>query len=322
MEITRRGAIELLAATPVAMAQTPAGIEPVALSWLDGAPPETAAGVAWGVPFRRGAVRREQTFRLSTTDGRALPLQSWPLAYWPDGSMKFLGFATVADAGASAPLRLSHDAPGAPVGPAVRVTSFAQAVEIDTGALQCRIAAAGASIVESMTMEGRVVAREGRLVCTLEDRTQAAGGVIRYEDFRSQVRKVAVEQSGPVRAVVRIEGVHRAVKGAREWLPFVVRLYFHAGLARVRMIHTIVFDGDDRRDFIRGLGVAFTVPMREQIHNRHVRFSGEDAGLWAEPVQPATGRRRITMPGRANLYADQLAGARLPNREEFPAAGQ
>jgi len=44
------------------------------------------------------------------------------------------------------------------------------------------------------------------------------------------------------------------------------------------------------RDFIRGLGVAFSVPMREQIHNRRVRFSGEGDGLWAEPIQPASVR--------------------------------
>ena len=35
----------------------------------------------------RGTVRKEQTFTLTTADGKALPLQNWPLAYWPDGSM-------------------------------------------------------------------------------------------------------------------------------------------------------------------------------------------------------------------------------------------
>ena len=54
------------------------------------------------------------------------------------------------------------------------------------------------------------------------------------------------------------------------------------------MVHTFVFDGDEQKDFIRGLGLVFAVPMREQVHNRHVRFSGEDDGLWAEPVQPLT----------------------------------
>ncbi len=89
------------------------------------------------------------------------------------------------------------------------------------------------------------------------------------------------------------------------------------------LIHTFVFDGDEKKDFIRGLGLSFAVPMREQVHNRHVRFSGEEDGLWAEPVQPATGRRVLNLPGtRTNAFVDQLAGKRLPNREAFDAAGQ
>jgi len=87
-----------------------------------------------------------------------------------------------------------------------------------------------------------------------------------------------------------------------------VRLYFYAGLAQVRLVHTIVFDGDDQKDFIHGLGVAFSVPMREQIHNRHVRFSGEGDGLWAEPIEPASARP-LMLPG---------GGKRLPG----PTGGQ
>ena len=89
--------------------------------------------------------------------------------------------------------------------------------------------------------------------------------------------------TGPVRAVVKIEGLHKSA--TREWLPFTVRLYFYAGAEPIRMVHTIIFDGDHEKDFIKGLGVVFTVPMREQLHNRHVRFSGADGGLWSEPVQ-------------------------------------
>jgi hypothetical protein len=93
-----------------------------------------------------------------------------------------------------------------------------------------------------------------------------------------------------------------------------LRLYFYADLENIRLIHSFIFDGDDKKEFIRGLGVSFGVPMREQVHNRHVRFSGEGEGLWSEPVQPATGRRVLMAPGsRANVFADQLAGKRLPN---------
>ena len=301
MKITRRRAIGI-AASAAAFEQATAQIPSAAgipINWLGGAAPAVETGVSWGVPWARGAVRKEQTFTLGT-----LPLQSWPLAYWPDGSVKFMGFATVAGPNTAA-LRLAPGTPAAPTAP-VRVTNTAAAVEIDTGALKARIAKRGTNLIESLVVDGREVAREGQLVCMLD------GGA----GFTSDIRGVTVEQTGPVRAVVKITGVHK--NNNREWLPFTVRLYFYAGVAPVRLLHTIVFDGDDQKDFIRGLGLVFSVPMREQVHNRHVRFSGEGDGLWSEPVQPATGRR--VLPG--NPYADQLAGKRIPNKETFNAAGQ
>ncbi len=303
----------------------------VAVNWLGGTSPLLETGVSWGVPWPRGAVRKDQIFNLEAADGKTLPLQTWPLAYWPDGSLKWSGLATVAGAGAAGPFRLAHGtSPGKTGAAAVTVRQSAGAVDVDTGKLQCRIARQGAALIDSMTVEGRVVARQGRLACTLEDRSNP--DVVRLQQFTSSIKQVTVEQTGPVRAVVRIEGTHKAERGSREWLPFTVRLYFYLGQATVRMVHSIVFDGDQEKDFLRGLGVFFTVPMREQVHNRHVRFSGEDEGLWSEPLQPATGARRLMAPGAApsppgalaenDLYAKQLAGQRIPNKEEFNEQGQ
>jgi hypothetical protein len=107
------------------------------------------------------------------------------------------------------------------------------------------------------------------------------------ESFVSKVEKVTVEQSGPVRAVLKVEGKHKLAKGGREWLPFSLRLYFYAGDPAIHVVHTFVYDGDQKKDFIRGLGLRFTVPMREEVYNRHVAFGGQDGGLWMESLQPA-----------------------------------
>jgi hypothetical protein len=62
-----------------------------------------------------------------------------------------------------------------------------------------------------------------------------------------------------------------------------------------------------------------------------VRFSGDEDGVWAEPLQPATGRRALALPGAGGgrgggqqqiAFETQLAGKRLPNKEAFNAAGQ
>ncbi len=272
MKITRRSAIGILASS-VALEQqvsaqtgTPGAVD---VRWLDGSAPGAEIGVTWGVPWARGTVKREQTFALTADSGKALPVQSWPLAYWPDGSVKFSAFATVTNA--PGPLRL---APGTPVpATAIKVAQSPQAIDIDTGKLQCRIPRSGSAFIGAMTIEGRVVARDARLVCTLEDRSTP--GVLRFPEFTSEIKKVEVEQSGPVRAVVKIEGVHKG--GAREWLPFVVRLYFYAR----------------RRAGAAGAHCHFRWRSREGFHQgTRPGLRGADARAGAQPAHPSLRRSR------------------------------
>src|SRR6185369_10375025 len=108
MKLTRRTALQLLATTAAATPEPPQPSPATRLNWLDRTPPALTSGVSWGVPWPRGTVRREQTFSLGN-----LPLQSWPLAYWPDGSIKFTAFATVAGS-TSTNANLTTGTPAAP----------------------------------------------------------------------------------------------------------------------------------------------------------------------------------------------------------------
>ncbi len=288
-----------LSAQPMATSAT--------VNWLESKAPVTGTGVSFGVPWPRGAVKSGQTLALTGADGKKLPVQSWPLAYWPDGSVKWSGIATVA--GAVAPITV---APGAAfTDGAIQVTQTADAIDIDTGKLKARILKQGPVLIASLAIDGREVARNGQLDCILQTapETDYLTPAPR-EKYLGEIKKVTVEQSGPVRAVVKIEGMHRAAQGTREWLPFIVRLYFYAGQEPVRMVHTIMYDGDKEKEFIRGLGLVFEVPFRELPQNRHVRFSNSNGGLWAEPVLlPAGGGRGAGGP--AGPVVNQLDGQKM-----------
>lgn len=303
-----------------------AAAEPVQIGWLGGTPAPAATGVSWGVPWPKGAVPKTQTFALTAADGKTLPLQSWPLAYWPDGSLKWSGFATVAGPETAGPFKLAAGDTGAAAGATLSVRKTDTTIEVDTGKLKCRVVTWGSTLIDSLAIDGREVARQARLVCILQHGPDGGPDETpRREKFMGKITRVTVDQSGPVRAVLRIDGVHKAAGATREWLPFVVRLYFYAGQESVRLVHTIIYDGDEQKDFIRGLGLEFAVPMREQIQNRHVRFSGEGNGLWAEPIQPMVGRggRSVRDPESGeDVYPAQLEGRRVPNRERYNPQGQ
>jgi hypothetical protein len=321
--LTRRNFFKagaLAAALPMAVraGQAAAGAAPapaatpgsVSLAWLEGTP-ALMTGTTFGVPWPRGAVRKDQAFVL-TGPGGEVACQSWPTAYWPDGSVKWAAYALPAQAAADGPLQL-RPGKGRAAGPALSIGENADAIVVNTGVIECVVPRQGAELIRSIRRGGRDIARGGRLVALSDDQPDGSAGGTRQVAYEGELTRVTLEQRGPVRSVVKLEGMHRAASAGRSWLPFTVRLYFYAGAESVRIMHTFVFDGDEQKDFLRGIGLRFEVPLADAPHNRHVRFAGEAGGLWAEGVRNLTGLRRD--PGEAVRKA-QLSGQATPHIAE------
>jgi hypothetical protein len=250
---------------------------------------------------------------LRGADNSLHALQSWPLAWWPDGSLKWTAHAL-------APTAVIGDGPfevvaqrGGKGSENLLVNELESGIEIDTGRFTCRLARSGAHFITSISRNGREALRDGHLVLLRQDRASStADAQVNQQRFESAIEKVTLEQRGPVRAVVKVEGrhAHGGTQDARRWLPFTLRLYFYAGSDAVRVLHTIVFDGDESRDFVCGLGLRFTVPLDAELHDRHVRFVGERDGVFGEAVRGLTGLRRDA--GAAARQA-QIAGEAVPS---------
>ncbi len=287
----------------------------VDLAWLGGAPRRVEGETVWGAPWPRGVIKASTRFKASA-GGNELPLQTWPLAYWPDGSLKWTGHALAGPVTAET-LRVEPGQPALPASPVV-VAATEEFITVTTGDLVCKLARGGSVLITSVARSGREALRNGRLVCLREDRSQAETGVLRTQVFESQVTSATVEQSGPVRAVVRLDGIHRGA--GRDWLPFSVRVALAAG-GGMTLTHTFTFDGDAATDFISGLGVRFDTPLTDELHNRHVRFAGAADGLWGEAVRNLPGWQpaKFALAGR---FADQLEGKPVPSLAEMDAKTQ
>ena len=180
--------------------------------WLDGRAPATNTGATWGVPWPHGKHKHTVAhFSLREPGGAAIPLQSWPLAFWPDGSLKWTAHALPVDAKLGAgPWEIV--ATREPVMPEARINvkDDGSTVEIDTGAITCKLNRAGRSVIDSVARNGHTSLRDGRLVLLSQDRA-GAEGVTRHDAFESRVDRVVIEQRGPVRAVIKIEGSHEGL---------------------------------------------------------------------------------------------------------------
>ncbi|MEO5493648.1 MAG: Tat pathway signal sequence domain protein [Sphingomonas sp.] len=283
------------------------------LAWLDGSPPDVHEGQTWGQPWPRGTRYSTAGYRLTAAGQGTVPVQSWPLAWWPDGSVKWTGHAIPADAARSRALTLSPGTALAPPIP-VSVRETPAAIEVANGDILWRIPRSGAALIASATVGGREVLRGIGLIATAQDRPDDEDGLPKLDRFAGIVDLVTVEQHGPVRAVIKIDGQHRGPGDG--WLAFSLRLYFYSGSASVRIVHSLIFDGDPQKRFIRGLGLSGAVPMHDAAHDRHIRFGGEKGGLWGEAVRPLTGLRRD--PG-ATFRAAQVAGQPVPPLAQMPA---
>ncbi|WP_336963056.1 Tat pathway signal sequence domain protein [Sphingobium aquiterrae] len=328
--ITRRDTMKLAAGAAVvagaALGEPVSGAtaraQPVAARWLgDVAPPAgpdlswgLSYGLSWGVPWPRGTLRKDSTLTAHGPDGTPVPLQSWPLAYWPDGSLKWTGHA--AGGTMSAPEIRIEPGRGTPPAAPVIVTERPDAVVIRTGTSAYVLPRSGPVLIAEATRDGKARLRNGRLICLRQDSADIGAPAIRTEAFESLVQSVHVEQKGPVRALVRIDGVHSG--RGRSWMPFTIRIAVFADGGMARIVHSLVFDGDGEKDFLSGLGIRFDVPMADEPQNRHIRFAGEGTGLWGEAVRnlPGWQPELFTLAPR---FQDQLDGRPIPMLAEMDA---
>ncbi len=299
----------------------------LSLHWI-GDTPQEDTGVTLGVPYDPGEMTEDTPTLLTTPAGQALAHDSWTLAYWPDGSVKWQAIATVAPAGSDSLILAKANArqPKNTGGPRLEVTETEAGITVNTGPITASIPRQGRCLVDSITMDGTAMATNIRLACSTQSEPMSEGTTsIEITNYSMRLAAADVERRGDTRAVVRLSGTHQGPRG-REWLPFTVRLYFYAGRERVDMTHTIVFDGDQDTDFIRSLLVAADVPMRQETYNRHVAFACADGGVWSEPVQPLVGRRTLAPPEgdlrTETMQERQMEGETIPPRGQFDEKGK
>ena len=297
----------------------------ITLRWI-GDTPQTDTPNTWGVPFEQGYVHPHNLFTLTTKDS-TLTYDFWPLAYWPDGSVKWGAFATVVPGGTDS-LMVNIDFKRSWVQKGKKqetkdtyLTSNNSPIKISTGSLTAHISRQGENLFDSLIYKGIKIADGARLICQTRENIFSNGeeSTSKLGSFKSLIKACNIERTNRVRTVVKVEGVH--TDGKREWLPFVVRLYFYQGSEQVKMVHTLLYDGDAEKDFISGVGVQFNIPLRDEAYNRHIAFTNTEGGVWSEPVQPLVGRR-ILMLDRQNMQLLQMKGERVPSPEAFDRRSQ
>ena len=249
-----------------------------------------AVPITRGVPLARGVLKDEKEAAVSDAAGRPVPCVTRALAFWPDGSIKWLLVdfqATLKAAGAKFQLVVGARARPAPISKPLEVAQSPGAICVDTGKLKMTVSdeqgrlALGIGLDlngDGQVSDSEAIVRSagqvfGCLFSHVEDSRDYRSHVWRDpgrpDPGDAEVTGLRVEEQSPLRAVVvvranlrhpllasTIPAEHRPKIGT----PVTLRLHLYAGSSRVWVQHTFLFAGDGNHDFLRQLGLRLPLP--------------------------------------------------------------
>ena len=157
--------------------------------------------------------------------------------------------------------------------PSLFVKEEEDAYIVDAGCVHATVPKNKNVILCDVTVDGRVQVTDADLVLQLEERSVKDGVLIQKTvPYTGEIESVSIEEQGPVRVTFCLRGTHVSHANDRRVLPFVIREIIYLNSPKIDFEHTFLFDGDEKKDFLKGLGVRFHRPMKGEMYNRHIRF--------------------------------------------------
>ena len=258
--------------------------------------PDGPACESWpilvGVPFPKGALQSAVQVRLLGPDGRERPSQVKSVATWAPGknaSIRWvhLDFQADVTAGGTAKYQVEFGkgVKRQAVTRPLKATETLDQIEIDTGVLRLIVNRKTFRFIDQAWYDANRNGRYEDAEQVLKPKAGTGPYLVdhkdnRYDAAKDKAPQVILEEHGPMRAVIRAEGWHRA--GKTEGLvegragpeapkdalcKFIVRIVAYRGKPYVRVFHTFVFTADSNKVRLRDIGL----PLRPDFGG-NVRF--------------------------------------------------
>ena len=267
--------------------------------------------VTSGVPFPPGAAGADATFTLSV-GGRLTPAQFRVLSKWDgyDGSVKWLLIDYLSRG--QRPERVTLNVAAKPPARAVTQVGFTPitirdlmetpaaseaaetppapvkvGIEVDTGPLRFHVREDRPDFLDGVWLDQNKDGKfsdDERMIgsgTTLEVVTvpagNASGAETTYRSAGSSAGyKVQIEESGPVRAEIRISGILKA-DGGQSMFPWIVRIHAFGGQPHLRIEHTIIVDRDPENFSIKSIGLRHPIAFAPRKGNSGSVLSIQDS---------------------------------------------
>lgn len=162
-------------------------------------------------------------------------MQTWPIAYWPDGTIKWTSHAILKTTKVEGAydIKAEGDDSHATSHPAtIDINETSESIKISTGKITAIFPKSGTTIIKDIiNAKGDTVGTDGHLVLLSQtgiSDPEILDPSILYHHFNCEIDKVELEQAGPIRAVIAVSGVHSEVSRSTsaktashlDWIPF------------------------------------------------------------------------------------------------------
>lgn len=237
--------------------------------------------VTFGCVWEEGEVKEDTQFSVRGEDGQEVPAQNRVTAWYPDGSVKWT--AHTASAG-----KLGNCAEVQPVGDrgerSDNVGQNCRETEkewiLDYGRVSMQIPKSGGLLFSNLCLDGELRIPAARTVLLWETRKQQGkSSQVIERELNTKLLQVKIEEQGRLFACVKWEGIH--TDGNLERIPFILRMRVGVDSGRLDFTETFFYDGDEKQEFLKGIGIRLENRMCGEVYNRHVKFALEH-GMFRE----------------------------------------
>lgn len=254
--------------------------------------------VTFGVPFKQGEKTADNDFIPYDENGKAIPFQEKTIAYYPDGSSKWLSYVLKTD---SDTVELRNDGVVKPQsGNVVKETD--SEIAVNNGLMSVVFPKSGNTLMKTPYADASLKVQKE--IYYKEDDVE----VKKVISYHGEVGTIEIEDSGALKTVVKITGTHKS-KAGDTFLQYIIRFTVLYNEKQVGVTHTFLFDGNESTDFIKGVALVLNRKMTGKLYNRRIKMTG-DYGVMHECMQILNLWRPRLGPSIGNqpVHSAQLAG--------------
>ena len=257
--------------------------------------------VTFGVPWKKGEVTKETVFSVNDENGNAIAYQEKPIAYYPDGSTKWTSYTIKTDS-ETVEINKADKYDGFD---GIKTNETENEIIVDNGKFKAVFPKQGSVLMK--TPYGDVTLKAVKEL-------RSKDGVVEIRKsipYIGEINTVEIEDCGNLKTTVKVTGEHKNIDGS-EFLRYIIRFSVFYDENEIKIIHTFLYDGDEKTDFIKGVGVQLTRKMEGELYNRRIKITG-DCGVMHETMQLLNLWRPRLGPsiGIQPIYSKQLAGEKV-----------